>query len=199
MTTYKSYSSKKLYEDVGRAHVLKEFFGEDLYKQFEEPIFIPTPKKILGAEVKDLFDSNIRVMYLATKFDYTVDYNTAMSMYKQFHDKSLEEGAIIDKQMVCFATGLNRTTMHDAIPLILLNSMTNLNGQEAIDRFHIELANCEDLLNGCWLTSSMPTVIKKRYTDTGPRLTYTFGKKVPEKNRLAFQVYVSTYNGDHTA
>ena len=204
MMKYKWYSSKQLYQDHNRILALKDFFGKELYNHFEEPMFVTLPSEVPVPEnaVKNAdfptgtSRSDISIMYIATKEDYKVDYETAMTMYKEFHDKAYKMREQSGVPIVWYATGLNRSTMYDAIPMLVYQELLQKQ-MNAHSSFKSKIADYEKLLDGCWLTSPMPTIMKTRPTMEGPKFTYTFGKRVPEKNRLVFQLYVVTHDDDY--
>lgn len=206
MTKYNSYSSERNYYEDYELLALKDFFGKDLFKHFEEPMRVSIPAGALSTADEDTAKAAdiptnrgcISIMYLATKDDYKVDYETAMSMYKKFHDKAYEMRDNVDMPIVWYSTGLNRSTMHDAVPMIIYHDVLQIRMQKhPSPLFQPQIRNYEKLLDGCWLTSPMPTIMTMKPTMEGPRFTYTFGKKVPEKNRLVFQVYVVSNQTDY--
>ena len=106
--------------------------------------------------------------------------------------------------IVWYASGFNRNGLIDGVlPIIarIHEPMIELVSEARDNRLDKVRADIHMLINrfdGCWLTSPMPTIGYRRESSNGePRLSFTFGKKVHKKNRLAFQVYVITHDDDY--
>lgn len=203
MMTYKTYSSQSVWRMNNQFRAMKDFFGED--KALWRSLTSGDPYHVAGLSHHDNKDGTwVDMYYLATDDSYKVDYATAMAIYKKFHDKALE---MRDKNGVPFvwhADGFNRNELIDGMlpiiaripePMVELVSEVNVS---SLDKVRTDIHMLINRFDGCWLTSPMPTIGYRRESSNGePRLSFTFGKKVHKKNRLAFQVYVITHADDY--
>jgi len=141
----------------------------------------------------------VDMYYLTTDDSYKVDYTTAMAIYKKYYDKVDEMRKKEGVPVVYCADGFNRNTMVECmLPLAMKLVGAPTENNDILNKIRADVHMMINRFDGCWLTSPMPTIACRKETDSGePRLSYTFGKKIPEKNRLAFHVYVVTHADDY--